>query len=74
MSEKRHNRPLQWAVFGVLVAVEFGLVGRLLAGASEVGLLAGAITAVAALLVVTTRVFDLGSLSVGRASGPNSTP
>jgi hypothetical protein len=66
MAEKRANVPLQWAVFGALVAVELGLVGRLLTGASEVGLLVAGITAVAALLVLTIRVFDLGSLSVGK--------
>ncbi len=66
MVEKEEDRPFQWAVFGVLVVVEFVLLGRLLFGGSDAGLLIGAITVISALLVVTIRLFDLGSLSFGK--------
>lgn len=66
MAENRETNAIRWAVFGGLTAVEFGLVGRLLAGTSEVGLLVAGIIAVAALLVVTIRVSDIASLSVGK--------
>jgi hypothetical protein len=65
MTAKLQGVALQWAVFAALVATEIVLGARLLLGATDTGLLVGAITVVAALLVVTLRVFDLSALVVG---------
>jgi hypothetical protein len=66
VAEPRGNHRLQWAVFATLSIVEFGLLAGVLFGAREIGMLVGSMTVVAALLVITIRVFDLGSLSVGK--------
>jgi hypothetical protein len=66
MADRSDSRHLQWAVFGTLALVEVGLVAGVLIRSTDIGLLVGAITIVAALLVVTIRVFDVGTLSVGK--------
>ncbi|AMV24914.1 hypothetical protein VT84_10985 [Gemmata sp. SH-PL17] len=66
MNGDQHNPRLQWAVFVVLAVIDAGLLVKLFVGSSDiVGLLIG-IGIVSALLVVTVRIFDLGSLSVGK--------
>ncbi|QEL14327.1 hypothetical protein [Limnoglobus roseus] len=66
MENVGHNTRLQWAVFGVLTVVDGGLVVKLLLGSSDIGLLLVCVATVTALLVVSVRIFDLGSLTVGK--------
>jgi len=53
-------------VFAVLAFVDAGLLVKLLVGSSDIGLLLVSLAVVSALLLVSVRVFDLGSLSVGK--------
>jgi len=65
----RDNLWLRWAAVGVLAITEIGLVGCLIAGRSDAGLLIGTIIAVAAMIVVTVRASDMAALVVGSRPG-----
>ncbi len=66
MDRDRHDTRIRWAVFAVLAFVDAGLLVKLLVGSSDIGLLLVSLAVVSALLLVSVRVFDLGSLSVGK--------
>lgn len=68
MADQR-DRLLRWVAVGVLAAVEVGLVAGLLLKVADTGLLVGAITAIAAFLVVIVRASDLRGQPFGRAGG-----
>ena len=69
MPDNRDSIRLRWAAVGVLAVTEIGLVGCLLGGHTDSGLLIGTIIAVAALLVVTVRASDVALPGVNSRPG-----
>jgi hypothetical protein len=65
MPRQQHEVALQWTLFALLAVVDAVLLFKLFGDAANVALLTAGVTVVSALLLVSVRIFDLGSLSVG---------